>query len=71
VDGEDLRTFITTFFGNIFMAIMGVAAIRFMVKREFVAFSSFTVVAVGVGVFLYRPEVIEAMARAIADTRGG
>jgi hypothetical protein len=67
VDGEDLRTFITTFFGNIFMAIMGVAAIRFMVKREFVAFSSFTVVAVGVGVFLY----CVAWARPIADTLGG
>lgn len=71
MDGLALREFITTFFGNIFLAILGVAALRFLLKREFVAFSSFAVIAIGVAVFLYQPEVVERVAAAVAGTLGG
>ena len=71
MDGLALREFITTFFGNIFLAVIGIAALRFLIRREVVAFASFMAVAVGVGMFLYQPEVIERMARAIAGTLGG
>lgn len=68
MDGAGLREFITTFFGNIFLAVVGVAAIAFLFKREFVQFASFAVLAIAVGVFLYNPEVIRGIGDAIAST---
>lgn len=71
MDGAALREWITTFAGNIFLAVVGLAALGFLFKREFTQFMSYMALAVAVGLLLYNPQVIKAMADTVAHALGG
>ena len=65
-DGTGLTDFVRTFVGNIFLAAVGVGAIAFLFRREFVRFVEFMALAVFVGTFIYAPHIWRTLAEAIA-----
>jgi hypothetical protein len=66
VTGEGLRDAALQLAGNIFLAVVALAAITFLVKREFVRFAEFALLAVLVATFVFVPEVWVGIGRAVA-----
>ena len=62
MDGAALANAIRLFVGNIFLALAGVGAITFLVRREFVRLAEFAVLTIVIGTFVYTPEVYKSAA---------
>ncbi|MFP3961468.1 hypothetical protein SMC26_03975 [Actinomadura fulvescens] len=67
---DDLAEFLRQFFGPLFLVIVSIVAIFFLFTREITRFVQFIVLAIGVGVVFYVPNIIETMAKAIAKALG-
>ncbi|WP_283135713.1 hypothetical protein [Rhizohabitans arisaemae] len=70
VDTEGLANFLRGFFGPLFLVIVSVVAIFFLFTREITRFVQFIILAIGIGVIFYVPNIIEAIARALAGALG-
>lgn len=70
LDTQGLATWLRTFFGPLFLAIVSIVAIFFLFTREITRFAQFVVLAVMIGVIFYVPGIIEVTARAIARALG-
>ncbi len=68
--GEGLRNLLSQLFGNMFLALSGGTALIFLVKREFVRFVEFAVIAILVATFIFTPEVWVNVAKGVATTIG-
>jgi hypothetical protein len=66
MDGSALANAIRLFVGNIFLALAGVGAIAFLVRKEFVRLAEFAVLTVVIATFVYVPEMYRAMAEFVA-----
>jgi hypothetical protein len=66
MDGEALANAIRLFVGNIFLALAGVGAIAFLVRREFVRLAEFAVLTVIIATFVYVPEMYQGIAEFVA-----
>lgn len=56
---EGFATTIRNFIGPIFLLGIGIAAMSFLFQRQMMQFLQFMVLAVGIAVLLYFPEVIK------------
>ena len=65
-DGTGLTSFVRTFVGNIFLAAVGVGALAFLFRREFVRFVEFVALAILVATFVYTPDLWTSVADAVA-----
>jgi hypothetical protein len=69
-DTDGLATWLRKFFGPLFLVIVSIVAIFFLFTREITRFAQFIVLAIGIGIIFYVPNVIEVIARAIARAMG-
>lgn len=70
VDTQGLATFLRNFFGPLFLVVVSVVAIFFLFTREITRFVQFIILAIGIGIIFYVPNIIEVTARAIAGALG-
>ncbi len=73
-DGEpktdQLADWLRQIFGPLFLVIVSIVAIFFLFTREITRFVQFIVLAIGIGVVFYVPNIIETTAKAIAKALG-
>ena len=67
---DDLATWLREIFGPLFLVIVSIVAIFFLFTREITRFVQFIVLAIGIGIIFYVPNVIETTAKAIAKALG-
>jgi len=70
VTGAGIRDLVLEFAGNIFLAVVALAAVTFLVRREFVRFAEFALLAVLVATFVFVPEMWVGIGRAVAQVIG-
>jgi hypothetical protein len=70
IDTEGLADFLRRFFAPLFLAVVSVVAIFFLFTREITKFVQFILLAIGIGVIFYVPNIIEVTAKAIATALG-
>jgi hypothetical protein len=66
----NLASWLRDIFGPIFLVIVSVVAIFFLFTREITRFVQFIVLAIGIGIVFYVPDIIETTAKAIAKALG-
>ncbi|MGI8330677.1 hypothetical protein ACRYCC_11990 [Actinomadura scrupuli] len=66
----DLAKWLREVFGPLFLVIVSIVAIFFLFTREITRFVQFIVLAIGIGIVFYVPNVIETTAKAIAKALG-
>ena len=67
---DDLAAWLREIFGPLFLVIVSIVAIFFLFTREITRFVQFILLAIGIGVIFYVPNVIETTAKAIAKALG-
>lgn len=67
---DQLAEWLRQIFGPLFLVIVSIVAIFFLFTREITRFVQFIILAIGIGVVFYVPNIIETTARAIAKALG-
>jgi phosphate/sulfate permease len=67
---DQLANWLRQIFGPLFLVIVSIVAIFFLFTREITRFVQFIVLAIGIGVIFYVPNIIETTAKAIAKALG-
>ncbi|GAB2812894.1 hypothetical protein GCM10022221_08210 [Actinocorallia aurea] len=67
---EDLATWLRNLFGPLFLVIVSIVALFFLFTREITRFAQFILLAIGIGIIFYVPNIIEVTAKAIATALG-
>ncbi|TDD13545.1 hypothetical protein ETD83_41920 [Actinomadura soli] len=67
---DQLADWLRQIFGPLFLVIVSIVAIFFLFTREITRFVQFIVLAIGIGVVFYVPNIIETTAKAIARALG-
>jgi hypothetical protein len=67
---DNLATWLRDIFGPLFLVIVSIVAIFFLFTREITRFVQFIILAIGIGVIFYVPNIIETTAKAIAKALG-
>jgi hypothetical protein len=67
---DQLADWLRQIFGPLFLVIVSIVAIFFLFTREITRFVQFILLAVGIGVVFYVPNIIEVTAKAIAKALG-
>ncbi|WP_030165210.1 hypothetical protein [Spirillospora albida] len=67
---DQLADWLRGIFGPLFLVIVSIVAIFFLFTREITRFVQFIVLAIGIGVVFYVPNIIETTAKAIAKALG-
>ncbi|MEW2359555.1 hypothetical protein [Spirillospora sp. NPDC029432] len=67
---DQLADWLRQIFGPLFLVIVSIVAIFFLFTREITRFVQFILLAIGIGVIFYVPNIIEVTARAIARALG-
>ena len=67
---DQLADWLRQIFGPLFLVIVSIVAIFFLFTREITRFVQFIVLAIGIGIIFYVPNIIETTARAIARALG-
>ena len=67
---DQLAEWLREIFGPLFLVIVSIVAIFFLFTREITRFVQFIVLAIGIGVIFYVPNIIETTAKAIAKALG-
>jgi hypothetical protein len=67
---DQLADWLRQIFGPLFLVIVSIVALFFLFTREITRFVQFIVLAIGIGVIFYVPNIIETTAKAIAKALG-
>ncbi|MEO3782462.1 hypothetical protein ABGB12_03965 [Actinocorallia sp. B10E7] len=67
---DDLATWLRNLFGPLFLVIVSIVALFFLFTREITRFAQFILLAIGIGIIFYVPNIIEVTAKAIAKALG-
>lgn len=67
---DQLTDWLRQIFGPLFLVIVSIVAIFFLFTREITRFVQFILLAIGIGVVFYVPNIIETTAKAIATALG-
>lgn len=67
---DQLADWLRGIFGPLFLVIVSIVAIFFLFTREITRFVQFVLLAIGIGVIFYVPNIIEITAKAIAKALG-
>lgn len=67
---DSLATWLRDVFGPLFLVIVSIVAIFFLFTREITRFVQFIILAIGIGIIFYVPNIIETTAKAIATALG-
>lgn len=67
---DHLADWLRQIFGPLFLVIVSIVALFFLFTREITRFVQFIVLAIGIGIIFYVPNIIEITAKAIAKALG-
>ncbi len=67
---EDLAAWLRNLFGPLFLVIVSIVALFFLFTREITRFAQFVLLAIGIGIIFYVPDIIEVTATSIARALG-
>ncbi|WP_425551252.1 hypothetical protein [Actinoallomurus vinaceus] len=70
LDTDNLAKWLRDIFGPLFLVVVSIVAIFFLFTREITRFVQFILLAIGIGVIFYVPNIIETTAKAIAVALG-
>ena len=70
INTQNLVVYLQGLFGPLFLGIVGIVAIFFLFSREITRFVQFIVLAVLIAVVFYVPDIVETLAKGIANALG-
>jgi len=70
ISTTNLVTYLQSLFGPLFLGIVGIVALFFLFTREITRFVQFIVLAVLIAVVFYTPNIVELLAKGIANALG-
>jgi hypothetical protein len=70
INTQNLVNYLQGLFGPLFLGIVGIVAIFFLFSRELTRFVQFIVLAVLIAVVFYVPQIVETLAKGIANALG-
>jgi hypothetical protein len=70
VNTTGLVQYLQGLFGPLFLGIVGIVALFFLFTREITRFVQFLVLAVVIGVVFYTPDIVQVLAKGIANALG-
>jgi hypothetical protein len=70
ISTQGLVTYLQSLFGPLFLGIVGIVALFFLFTREITRFVQFIVLAVLIAVVFYTPDIVEELAKGIANALG-
>ena len=70
INTTNLVTYLQSLFGPLFLGIVGIVAIFFLFTREITRFVQFIVLAILIAVVFYTPNIVELLAKGIANALG-
>jgi hypothetical protein len=70
INTQNLVNYLQGLFGPLFLGIVGIVAIFFLFSREITRFVQFIVLAVLIAVVFYVPQIVETLAKGIANALG-
>ena len=70
INTQGLVDYLQGLFGPLFLGIVGIVAIFFLFSREITRFVQFIVLAVLIAVVFYMPDIVETLAKGIANALG-
>ena len=70
ISTQGLVSYLQSLFGPLFLGIIGIVAIFFLFTREITRFVQFMVLAVAIAVVFYTPNIVELLAKGIANALG-
>ena len=70
VNTNGLVTYLQSLFGPLFLGLVGIVALFFLFTREITRFVQFMVLAILIAVVFYTPNIVELLAKGIANALG-
>ncbi len=70
ISTQGLVNYLQSLFGPLFLGIIGIVALFFLFTREITRFMQFIVLAVLIAVVFYVPQIVEELAKGIANALG-
>jgi hypothetical protein len=70
ISTQGLVSYLQSLFGPLFLGIVGIVALFFLFTREITRFMQFMVLAVAIGVVFYVPDIVQTLAKGIANALG-
>jgi hypothetical protein len=70
INTQGLVNYLQGLFGPLFLGIVGIVAIFFLFTREITRFVQFIVLAILIAVVFYTPNIVELLAKGIANALG-
>ena len=70
INTNGLVIYLQGLFGPLFLGIVGIVALFFLFTREITRFVQFIVLAVAIAVIFYTPQIVETLAKGIANALG-
>ena len=70
INTNNLVVYLQSLFGPLFLGIVGIVALFFLFTREITRFVQFIVLAILIAVVFYTPDIVETLAKGIANALG-
>jgi hypothetical protein len=70
INTNNLVTYLQGLFGPLFLGLVGIVALFFLFTREITRFVQFIVLAILIAVVFYTPNIVELLAKGIANALG-
>jgi hypothetical protein len=70
INTNNLVIYLQSLFGPLFLGIVGIVALFFLFTREITRFVQFIVLAILIAVVFYTPNIVELLAKGIANALG-
>jgi predicted lipid-binding transport protein (Tim44 family) len=70
INTQNLVTYLQGLFGPLFLGLVGIVALFFLFTREITRFVQFIVLAILIAVVFYTPNIVELLAKGIANALG-
>jgi len=70
INTQGLVDYLQSLFGPLFLGIVGIVALFFLFTREITRFVQFIVLAILIAVVFYTPNIVELLAKGIANALG-
>jgi hypothetical protein len=70
INTTGLVNYLQSLFGPLFLGLVGIVALFFLFTREITRFVQFIVLAILIAVVFYQPNIVELLAKGIANALG-
>jgi hypothetical protein len=70
INTQGLVSYLQGLFGPLFLGIVGIVALFFLFTREITRFVQFILLAVGIAVIFYTPDIVQTLAKGISNALG-